>query len=147
MSEGTLQYLIEATGDDGTRSVYPASGEAKPVTVIVTADNSPPEVDVDRVSSVSPGQAVKVTAEVSDSSGVKWVRLRYRHLTQMEDYRSVEMKLEAASGRYQAEIPGDFVVPEWDLMYFVEAIDQKGNGRMYPDMETEMPYVILELER
>ena len=147
VSEGTLRYLIEATGDDGSRSVYPASGEAKPVAVIVTSDNSPPEADVDRVSGVRPGQAVKVTAEVRDSSGVKWVRLRYRHLTQMEDYRSAEMKLEAASGRYQAEIPGDFVVPEWDLMYFVEAIDQKGNGRMYPDVETEMPYVILELER
>jgi hypothetical protein len=44
-------------------------------------------------------------------------------------------------------IPGDFVVPQWDLMFFIEAVDTLGNGRMYPDMETEMPYVIVKLDR
>jgi hypothetical protein len=57
------------------------------------------------------------------------------------------MKLNPASGRYEAEIPGEFVAPEWDLMYLLEAVDNKGNGRMYPDMETETPYVIVELDR
>ena len=57
------------------------------------------------------------------------------------------MKLDPASGRYQAEIPGNFVVPEWDIMYFIEALDMKGNGRMYPDLDNEMPYIVVKPER
>ena len=41
----------------------------------------------------------------------------------------------------------NFIVPEWDLMYFVEAVDAKGNGRMYPDLEKEMPYIFAEMDR
>jgi hypothetical protein len=32
-------------------------------------------------------------------------------------------------------------------MYFVEVLDAKGNGRMYPDLEKELPYVIVQLAR
>ena len=39
------------------------------------------------------------------------------------------------------------LIPRWDLMYFVEAMDGEGNGRMFPDLEKEMPYVIVELQR
>jgi len=39
------------------------------------------------------------------------------------------------------------VVPEWDLMYFIEVMDHLGNGRLYPDLEVELPYVVVRLER
>ena len=80
-------------------------------------------------------------------SGVRWVRLRYRHATQFEDYETLDMAINPATGLYEASIPGDFLVPEWDLMYFLEVVDSKGNGRMYPDLETDMPYVIVKLQR
>jgi hypothetical protein len=32
-------------------------------------------------------------------------------------------------------------------MYFVETIDKEGNGRNYPDLEMETPYVIVPVER
>ena len=32
-------------------------------------------------------------------------------------------------------------------MYFIEAVDKKGAGRMYPDLEVEMPYVIVGVSR
>ena len=73
---------------------------------------------------------------------VKWVRLRYRHATQYEDYQTAEMSLDAKTGLYTAAIPASFVDKKWTLMYFVEVVDQKGNGRMFPDMETAMPYVV-----
>ena len=84
---------------------------------------------------------------VESPSGVKSVRLRYRHLTQFEDYETLDMKPDPKTGLYAAVIPGAFVVPQWDLMYFVEAIDAAGSGRMYPDLEKETPYVIVALER
>ena len=57
------------------------------------------------------------------------------------------MRLNQTTGAYEAVIPGIFIVPAWDLMYFVEAMDTPGNGRMYPDMDNEMPYVIVHLDR
>ena len=74
---------------------------------------------------------------------MKTVRLRYRHLTQFEDYQSTEMTLDPATGLYKAEIPGSFIIPEWDLIYFVEALDELGNGCMIPDLDVEMPYVVV----
>jgi hypothetical protein len=112
-----------------------------------TKDDQPPQVDLERVQAPRPGQSVQVTAKVSDPSGVKWVRLRYRHVTQFEDYQTAEMKYDPQAGLWSATIPGEFVVSQWDLMYFVEVVDNQGNGRMYPDLEIEMPYVIVKLDR
>ena len=71
----------------------------------------------------------------------------YRHLTQFEDYETVEMRRDAGTGLWSGTIPGDFIVPEWDLMYFIETMDGAGNGRMYPDLELEMPYVVVRVQR
>ena len=85
---------------------------------------------------------------------MKWVRLRYRHATQFEDYETAPMKrnpstglFDPTTGIYEGEIPGEFIIPKWDVMYFVETLDTKGNGRMYPDLKDEAPYVIVGLER
>jgi hypothetical protein len=32
-------------------------------------------------------------------------------------------------------------------MYFVEALDRAGNGRSYPDLESDIPYRIVSIER
>lgn len=110
-------------------------------------ETQPPQVDLERVRSARPGQNVTVTAKVQDSCGIKSVRLCYRHVTQFEDYQREEMKHDPQTGLWSATIPGEFVVPQWDLMYFVEAVDNQGNGRMYPDLDVEMPYVIVRLDR
>jgi hypothetical protein len=31
-------------------------------------------------------------------------------------------------------------------MYFVEAVDSLGNGNMIPDLDRELPYVIVEIK-
>jgi hypothetical protein len=53
------------------------------------------------------------------------------------------MKLDARTGFYTASIPQSFVDPRWDVMYFVEVINGRGVGRMYPDLEQETPYVVI----
>lgn len=107
------------------------------------SENEPPEVLLERVTGAIPGKDLAIHARVYDPSGISIVRLRYRHLTQFEDYESIEMELDQESGLYKAVIPGDLILPEWDLMYFIEAADSLGNGCMYPDLEKEMPYVIV----
>jgi hypothetical protein len=50
-------------------------------------------------------------------------------------------------GEFTATIPGEFIVPEWDLMYFFEIVDVHGNGINHPDLLQGMPYVIVEVAR
>ena len=114
--------------------------------MVMVGDTLAPNVEHDKILSAPANKDLRVTAKVTDPSGVKWVRLRYRHLTQYEDYLTLEMK-PGESGLYTAIIPGDFIIPQWDLMYFIEAMDNKGNGRIYPDLEYQSPYIIVELER
>jgi hypothetical protein len=30
-------------------------------------------------------------------------------------------------------------------MYYIEAMDEHGNGRVYPDLEIETPYVVVKV--
>ena len=94
-----------------------------------------------------PGQDFVVQVKVAAPAGVKWIRLRYRHVNQKEDYQTADMALDAQTGFYAASIPASFIDPHWDLMYFVEIVDSNGNGRIYPDLEVETPYTITSVKR
>jgi hypothetical protein len=48
---------------------------------------------------------------------------------------------------YRAVIPAEDIAPAWDLMYFIEAMDNKGNGRIHPDLNQETPYVVVKIQR
>jgi hypothetical protein len=98
-------------------------------------------------SVAAPGQDFVVRARVAAPAGIKWIRLRYRHVNQKEDYQSVDMTLDSRTSPYIGSIPASFIDPQWDLMYFVEIVDRQGNGRMYPDLETETPYIMLAVKR
>jgi hypothetical protein len=110
-------------------------------------DREPPVVELDRITKAKTGSAINVSAWVWDPSKVESVVLRYRRVSQFEDYQSAPMVYDAATGRYQARIPIKFTKGIYDVMYFIEATDKKGNGRMYPDMEKETPYIIVSLQR
>lgn len=124
-TDGTdqIKYFIEARDDQGRVGYMPAAGAEDPIVMTITSDDQPPQVNLERVQAPKPGKSVDVTAKVWDPSGVKWVRLRYRHVTQFEDYKTGEMQYDPQTGLWSATIPGAFVVSQWDPMYFVEAMD------------------------
>lgn len=125
-----------------------ATGEQKALPVPVSStDQQPPSVTIQTVTAATVGEPLRIAAVVKDPAGVHAVRLRYRHLTQYEDYNTLPMTLDPKSGAYTASIPAAFIVPRWDLMFFVEAIDNHGNGRNYPDFEVEAPYVVVPVRR
>ena len=95
----------------------------------------------------APGQGYLVQVEVTAPNGLKWIRLRYRHVNQKEDYQTADMTPGARTGAYSATIPASFIDPRWDLMYFVEVGDRQGNGRIYPDLELETPYIVARVKR
>jgi hypothetical protein len=110
-------------------------------------DREPPTVVHRAVTTAPAGKPLTITAEVSDPSGVKWVRLRYRSVNQQQDYRTLPMVATGQGGQYQAVIPAEHVAPAWDLMYLIEVMDNRGNGAIYPDLNKETPYVVVRLTR
>ncbi len=146
VTEG-LTYFIEATDEAGRRAVWPHDGREKPIAVTVTPDSRPPTVIHEPIARAPAGKPLTVTATVRDPSGVKRVRLRYRGVNQMFDYRTLPMLPTRRPDEYQAEVPAEHVAARWDFMYFIEVMDTCGNGKIHPDLETETPYVVVRLER
>lgn len=143
-----IRYYLTFSTADGMEVIYPSSGKLQPLVTGIYTDTQPPHIEFYPLTRPRPGQPVEIHVVASDESGIKWVRLRYRHLTQYEDYKSIDMSVsENGAGDYKGVIPGNFVEFEWDLMYFIEAMDQNGNARMYPEFEKGMPYKIIELDR
>ena len=112
-----------------------------------TGDLTPPVVEHERVLTGPVGRPLQIVARVSDPAGVKSLRLRYRHVTQYENYATLEMQPTGKANEFAATIPVEFLKPEWDVMYFIEAIDGAGNGAIWPDFRREAPYVFVKLQR
>jgi hypothetical protein len=108
------------------------------------ASVEPPVVELRPASAIAarPGEDLNVTAKVTAPAGVRSILLRYRHLNQKEDYETLPMTEANDKGVYSASIPGAFITAQWDLMYYVEIVDNHGVGRIYPNFEREAPYVI-----
>jgi hypothetical protein len=112
-----------------------------------TGDNAAPVVVHRPVTTAPVGQPLTITAEVNAPSGVKWVRLRYRSVNQHQNYRTLSMLPAGGIDHYRAVIPAEDIAPMWDLMYYIEAMDNDGNGKMHPDLNKETPYIVVKLQR
>ena len=99
------------------------------------------------ITTAAAGKPILITAEVRSPSGVKWVRVRYRSVTQFEDYRTLPMLATGRKDQYQAEIPAEQVVARWDFMYLIEVMGNDGRGILYPDLNKETTYIVVRLSR
>jgi hypothetical protein len=108
-------------------------------------DVAMPSVTVDRPAAAEPGRDLAVTVHVSGAP-IRSITLRFRHVTQYEDYQSAAMTA-GRGGVFTAAIPGAFVTRDRDVMYFVEVITRDGGGANYPDLDRETPYVVVPVRR
>ena len=99
------------------------------------------------VISIPVGKPLTVNVQVSAPAGVKWVRLRYRSVNQDLEYETLQMVPTRDKGSYQATVPADQIDSEYDMMYFIEAMDDNGRGTIYPDLNTETPYRFVKFIR
>jgi hypothetical protein len=132
------------------RQAAVAKADAK--SVVIPARDAVPKLPVVTFGTAAetkavPGQDFAVETKVAAPEELKWIRLRYRHLNQQEDYLTAEMTRDTKTGLYSAHIPGGFITPRWDLMYYVEVVDSHGNGRIYPDLEVATPYLVVGVKR
>ncbi|WP_299668707.1 hypothetical protein [uncultured Polaribacter sp.] len=146
-SDSQITYYFNITDKLNANIKYPKTGSENPFKVLITDDNEAPIVELQRIKNAPINKALKVEALVTDASGVQDVILRFRRVNQFEDYQSLEMTKIGTSDIFEGIIPSDFFDGKYDVMYFVEVIDTKGNGKIYPDLEKEAPYVIVHLNR
>jgi hypothetical protein len=142
--DSRIEYAIEDVDSAGNRSVFPVDGGNIVVTI---ASKRQPRIALQPAPKARPGENLLITARAEAPANLKAVRLRYRHLTQYEDYQTQDMRLDPATGLFTGRIPGAFIMSKWDLIYYIEAIDQNGNGRIFPDFDQETPYVIVRVLR
>ena len=99
------------------------------------------------VTSLPEGSPLKVTVKVTAAPGIKWVSLSYRSVNQDTDYKTMPMLPSSEPGIYEATVPADQINPTWDFMYFIKIVDNDKNGIIYPDLNSETPYIIVNLVR
>lgn len=118
------------------------------VTVGHASDIEAPKLAHQPIKAARAGQPLKITAQVSDDSGLHAVRVLCRGVNQFEEFKSFEMHRPAdSSNHYEVVIPAEELNPKWDFMYLFEVIDRHGNGKIYPDFERETPYIVVKLNR
>jgi hypothetical protein len=101
----------------------------------------------DPVLTAPAGKPIAIAAKALDRAGVKWVRMRYRSLNQHRDYRTLALVPSGDEDLYRGVIPAEDIPPTWDRMYFIEAMDKHGNGRICPDLNHQTPYIVVKLQR
>jgi hypothetical protein len=84
-------------------SAHPTAG-AEAVLPSLEGKPNPPTVSLLPSASdgASPGADFTVRAKVTAPAGVRWIRLRYRHVNQKEDYETLAMRREGTTGMYGA---------------------------------------------
>lgn len=130
------------------RSEFKPTTDARPIPAQNMAfDRDFPTLQHTAITAARPNQPLRMTAKVTASSGVKWVHLRYRGVTQFQDYDTLPMQRIGSSDEFEATVPGEKINPKWDFMYYFEVMDNAGNGKIYPDFEKQTPYIVVKLER
>ena len=142
-----LTYVLAAEDSAGRLSTWPDDGQAHPVVLRVTSDDRPLILHHTPIQSAQPGQPLRIVAQVDDPARVRWVRLRYRGLSQHQDFQLLPMLPTGHNSEFAATIPGQNIDPQFDLMYQFETMDNQGNGKIYPDLEKETPYVVVNVAR
>jgi hypothetical protein len=102
-------------------------------------------VDMDMIEKSPVNKAITIRATATGVNGIRWVRLRYRPMNQMLEYKTLRMNTTNEKDMFEAIIPVQEINPRFDMMYFIEVMDNNGNGKIYPDMNKQTPYVSVKL--
>lgn len=141
--EGTLQYYFQAMDKRGRVVQLPKPSAGQPYfQVPLTDDAEPPKLTHKAIKQWPAGNAMPIEVAASDPSGVQSVRVRFRPLKQSFPYQSIT--LERKGDRFVGVIPESAVWGNYDFVYYFEAVDNCGNGTIYPNWEKTNPYVIVE---
>jgi hypothetical protein len=146
-----LEYWFEATATDGRTSRLPArtgGRRAFPV-LLYRGIHQAPKIYHDPVCEAVPGTSVTVEGRALSRRAIQSFRLYYRYASQYYHWQVVELEPGPDEETGSAQIPGDYVVPEWDIMYYLEAVDDVGSGTFWPESDWihTIPYQVVKVRR
>ncbi|HPQ16204.1 MAG TPA: hypothetical protein PLP04_13300, partial [Bryobacteraceae bacterium] len=85
------------------------------------------------------GKPLPLTASITPATSVKAVRLHYRPLNQLAEFKTIENK--GAKGAFT--IPAQDISGRWDLMYYFEVLSTENGGWFHPDPAAATPYYVV----
>ena len=133
-----IEYYIQASFA-GMKAVWPENGEKSPAIINVTDDNQPPVIKYEMKQSEIPAHEFIIKARISDPSGVKSARVFYKLQPSYLNWTSKKMT-NIDDNEYQVILP----LSARGLMFHFEAIDNHGNGTIYPNPNLATPYYVIE---
>jgi hypothetical protein len=92
-------------------------------------------------------QAFSLQVKLSSLVGIKSVRLRYRAVNQEEAWQTLPMLPAKEKDVYECTVPAAQINPRWDFQYLLEVMDNNNKGAIFPDVNKETPYWIVQLIR
>jgi len=101
-----------------------------------------PSITHTPVVSAPPNRPLALSIAIQPATGVKAVRLHYRPLNQLEEFKTFEN----AGARGAFTIPARDVAGQWDLLYYFEILSQNGSGWFESDPYTATPYYVVRVE-
>jgi hypothetical protein len=147
VQKGDIRYFMEAIDSIGQTIHLPAKSQPVPYfTIRISDDLDPPQIDHTHLVVCDPGESLQVNAAVRDASAIAKVILYYRPTRQAMEYSAVTM-YPVGNGQYSGTIAGESITTEFDLIYYIEAVDEFGNGIFYPDPDKEDPQIIVKVQR
>jgi hypothetical protein len=152
LAEGTslrYRFTVATVGGDRAELPPPDEADAEPWfrLQVVAPDRRPPRIDHARLPAAVPGEDVEVIATIDADGALARTVLHYRYVNQYQEWRRVAMR--RSGDTWSATIPGSYVVSDWDLMYYIEAVDDAGAGTMAPGGEDlmQIPYWVITPQR
>ena len=91
---------------------------------------------------IKAGQELALSLTVSPEPAA--VLLHYSRANQYDGLETVDMGRQGDS--FAASVPGEYILPTRDLLYYFEILNNDGFGVIYPDFRVETPYYVAEVE-
>jgi hypothetical protein len=139
-----LEYAFSAVDDKGRSVRLPDAASTHSFRSRLSADENPPEVAHKPIRRCQAGQPLPIEATVLDPDGVAAVRVHFRPLDESLPYDCVV--LDRQGDKFNGKIPGEAIRSDFDFVYYLEAVDEAGNGCFFPDWTKTAPYIIVRTE-
>jgi hypothetical protein len=119
------------------RDATPA--QAPPYRIVVRPER--PGLEHTAPKQAPSGAPLLLTLRLWPVTGVTAVRLHYRHLNQLESWKTVEQP----PSRLTFTIPASEMDARWDLQYYFEVLHLQGSGWFLPEPVKATPYFVVSV--
>jgi hypothetical protein len=141
LGPGWLEYYFTADDASGHSEQLPKAEESRYFRARLSFDDFPPTITHEPIVKCQAGKPLVLKARAEDADGVTAVRAYYRQLDESVPYQCIALRRDGEE--YIGTIPGEAISADYDLVYYLEAVDEAGNGTIFPDWQTSTPYVIV----